>query len=50
MILTITQVSSLSFTKPLDTVHRLKPLSHDWGVFGKFANNRELYKRASKQL
>ena len=44
------QVSQLSFTKPFDTVHRLKPRSHDWGVFGKFANNCELYKRTSEQL
>jgi hypothetical protein len=44
------QVSPFSFTKLLGTVRRHKPRSHDWGVFGKLANNCELYQRPSKQL
>jgi len=44
------QVSPLSFTKLLDIVRRHKPRSQDWGVFGKYVNNSELYRTASKQL
>lgn len=50
MILTLMQVSPLSFTKLLDIVRRHKPRSQDWGVFGKYVNNSELYRTASKQL